>query len=49
MIGLEAPRDGELAEIRGVDLIERRIARVSGVAAVGTPFAVQRAGLAVEN
>ncbi len=49
VIGLEAPRHGELAEIRGVDLIERRITRVSGVAAVGAPLAVERAGLAVEN
>src|SRR5688572_31907443 len=48
MIGLEAPRHGELAEIRRIDLIERRIARVTGVAAIGSPFAVQRARLAVE-
>ena len=48
MIGLEAPRDGELAEIRRVDLIERRIARVPRVAAVGAPFTVERAGLAAK-
>ena len=36
----------ELAEILRVDLIERRISRVSCIAAVGAPFAVDGAGLA---
>ena len=39
MVGLEPPRHGELAEVVGGDLIERRVARVACVAAVGRPFA----------
>ena len=45
VLGLEMPREFELIEVRGVDLIERRVAGVAGVAAVAAPFAVLRAGL----
>ena len=45
-VGLEPPRDLELAEVVGVDLIERRIPRVAEVGAVGRPLAVFRARLA---
>src|SRR4029077_14524731 len=44
-VGLEPPRDLERVEVRGVDLIERRVARVTDVAAVAAPLAVARAGL----
>ena len=37
-----APRNLERAEVAGVDLLERRIARVTQIAAVGGPFAVAR-------
>src|SRR5262249_48276970 len=42
MIGLESPRDRQFAEIRSVDLIERRVARVPFVSAVRRPFAFRR-------
>ena len=45
-VGLESPGDLELAEIVGSDLIERRIARVGEIAAVGRPFACGAARLA---
>ena len=41
-LGLEAPGDFQLAEVVGVDLIERRVARVAEVGAVGRPLAVLR-------
>ena len=44
--GLESPRDLQLAEIVRGDLIERRIARVAEVGAVGRPLALLRARLA---
>ena len=47
MVGLEPPRHGELAEVVGGDLIERRVARMTLVAPVGRPFAVFGAGLSV--
>ena len=49
VIGLEAPRDGELAEVGGVDLIERRVPGVSGISAVGAPLAVQRTCLSADS
>ena len=49
MVGLEPPCDGQRAEVRRVDLIERRISRVPGVAAVRAPFAVERARLAAKR
>ena len=39
-IGLEAPGDLQLAEVPGVDLIERRIPGARQIAAVGAPLAV---------
>ena len=44
-VGLEAPRDLEATEIAGVDLVERRVARVAEIAAVGGPLAAGRAAL----
>src|SRR5262249_45471282 len=44
-VGLEPPRDLERVEVRGVDLIERRVAGVADVATVAAPLAVPRAGL----
>src|SRR5439155_20197857 len=44
-VGLERPRDFELAEVGGVDLIERRIARVTQITAVDTPLSVGSARL----
>ena len=44
-VGLEAPRDLQLAEVGGIDLIERRVARASEVASIGAPLAVGRARL----
>ncbi len=43
--GIEMPRELQLIEIRSVDLIERRVASVRGVAAVAAPFSVLGAGL----
>ena len=43
IVGLESPRDFELIEVGGGDLVERRIARAAGVAGVLRPFAVARA------
>ena len=42
VVGLETPRDIEFAEVRGVDLIERRVSRVGEVSAVRGPAAVGR-------
>src|SRR4029077_10304151 len=42
-VGLEPPGDFELVEIRGVDLVERRIAGAMQIAAVGLPLTVWRA------
>ena len=39
-VGLESPRDFEFAEVRRVDLIERRIARALQIRVVMRPFAV---------
>src|SRR6185369_6016225 len=44
-LGLESPGHLELAEVAGVDLIERRVARVSQIAAIRPPLAAGRAGL----
>ena len=44
-VGLEPPRDLETTEIAGVDLVERRVARVAEIAAVGRPFATGSAAL----
>ena len=44
-IGLEAPRDLEAIEVARVDLVERRVARVAEIAAVGRPLAARRAAL----
>jgi hypothetical protein len=45
VVGLEAPGDVELAEVAGVDLIERRVPRVAEIAPVRAPFAACRPGL----
>ena len=45
IVGLEPPRDFERAEVLRVDLIERRVTRVSEIAAVGPPLAVGGAAL----
>src|SRR5262249_62387839 len=37
---LEPPRHFELVEVRGVDLVERRVPRPSNIASVGGPVAV---------
>src|SRR5262249_39186909 len=37
-VGLEAPRDFQLAEVVGGDLIERRVSRMPDVAAVAAPL-----------
>ena len=37
-VGLESPGDFQLAEVVGGDLIERRVARVAEIAAVGGPL-----------
>jgi hypothetical protein len=47
-VGLETPRDLELAEIVLVDLVERRIVRVREVGSVGSPFPIGRGGLTGE-
>jgi hypothetical protein len=39
-VGLETPRDLQLVEVGGVDLIERRVAGECQVGAVARPFAV---------
>ena len=44
-VGLEPPRDLEVVEVVAVDLVERRVAGVAEIAAIGRPFAVARAGL----
>jgi hypothetical protein len=36
----ESPYDFEVAEIFSIDLIERRVARMAEIAAVGRPFAI---------
>src|SRR6185503_17684913 len=46
VLGLEPPRHLELVEIAGVDLIQRSVARVGEIAAVGRPLAAFRACLA---
>ena len=46
VLGLEPPRDLQLAEVAWVDLIERRIPRVREIAAIGRPLAALRADLA---
>src|SRR6185436_11184656 len=43
-VGLEPPRDLELAEVVGVDLIERRVPHMTEIAAVAAPFALRGAG-----
>ena len=43
-IGLEAPRDLEVAEILGIDLIERRIARIGLVGRIMAPFGIRPTG-----
>ena len=48
-IGLEAPGQLERAEVRGVDLIERRVSRAAGVAGIGRPFAIFRADLPADS
>jgi hypothetical protein len=42
VVGLEAPCDLELIEVRGVDLIERRVARAFHVGGVVRPIAGPR-------
>ena len=49
VVGLEAPRHFELAEVGCGDLIERRVARVPEVAAVGPPLALRRARLTLHR
>jgi len=39
VVRLESPRDFELVEVRGVDLIERRVARPFQIGVVGGPLA----------
>ncbi len=48
-IRLESPGDLQLAEIPGVDLIVRDIARATQIAAVGAPFSALRARLRVSD
>ena len=43
VVGLEPPRDFELVEVGGVDLIERRVLRAAHVGGVVRPVAVLRA------
>src|SRR5205085_11087571 len=45
VVGLVAPRDFELVEVRAVDLIERRVARSSEIRRVVRPVAGSRGGL----
>ena len=47
VVGLEAPGDFELAEIAGVDLIERRVLAAAQIGGVRGPLAVLRARLPV--
>src|SRR5262249_17067604 len=49
LIGLESPGDFQLAEIRRVDLGERRIAGAADVASVAAPFATLRPRLRRER
>ena len=49
VVGFESPRHLELAEIVRVDLVERRIVRVSKISAVGAPLSVSRSGLAANR
>ena len=48
-VGLEAPGDLELAEVRGVDLIEGFVAVAAQIAAVGRPLAILGRSLAKES
>ena len=48
-IRLESPGDLQLAEVPGVDLIVRDVARASQIAAVGAPFSALRARLTRER
>jgi hypothetical protein len=48
-VGLESPRDLQRVEVRGVDLIERRIAGDAKIAAPRAPLAVSRSLLGVET
>ena len=49
VVGLETPGDFEVAEVRRGDPIERRVPRVTEIAAVGRPFALVRAGLSPQR
>src|SRR5262245_16633015 len=49
VLGLESPRDLELVEIAGIDLVERRVAGVGEIAAIRCPLAVLRARLALDG
>ena len=46
---LPAPRDLQVLDVRGVDLIERRVARGPGVSGPVAPFSVHRPGLGGER
>ena len=46
---LPAPRELEVGEVAGVDLIERRALRAAEVAAVGAPLAVRGTVLGVRR
>ncbi len=45
VVGLESPGDLEFVEIGGVDLIERRVAKIAEVAGIGWPLSVANSGL----
>ena len=49
VVRLESPGHLELAEIGGVDLVERRVVRVPKVSAVSPPLSVRRSGLRAER
>ena len=48
-VGLEAPGQLQVAEVRRVDLVERSVPRVAQIASISRPFPVLRAGLAVSS
>jgi hypothetical protein len=49
VVGLEPPGNFQFAEIGGVDLIERRVARGAGIAGPRAPFSILCAGLSGEG
>src|SRR5260221_323239 len=48
-VGLEVPRDLELAEVVLVDLVERRVMRVRQIGPVGRPLAIRWTLLAAKR